>query len=266
MRNILSLRIYIFLILHWRRISFAIMLYAINESGEKAMATPKGKAFCPACGRAVVARCGTRKARHWAHKHGEGCDPWFEETAWHLAWKSMVRPGCCEVVIRRGGMAHRADIIGNRKTVIELQHSPIAPDEMRARERFYGRMIWVIDAAPFFGNMSFTWKGDYALMAWRYPRTALVAAKKPVYLHLPCGNIFRLECTYPKRYGRHLSGWGRFMGWKPFFHLYLSSVVKQEYSDGFQPDIIKGRSYHRPMHVSGCECRMEQEYPGCALH
>ncbi|AFC99920.1 Competence protein [Methanocella conradii HZ254] len=248
------------------------MLYAINARGEKVQATPRGIAFCPVCRRAVVARCGTCKARHWAHKHGEGCDPWFEETAWHLAWKSIVRPESCEVVIRRGKTAHRADIVGNRNTVIELQHSPIAPEEMRAREKFYGKMIWIIDAACFFGNMSFVLKDDYALMAWHYPRTALLTAKKPIYFHLPCGNIFRLECAYPKRRGHPLSGWGRFMGWKPFFHLYFSSVAKQQYSDGLQPDIIKDRRdielsrlkfHHSSRLTPRCDCGLSPEYSNC---
>ena len=39
---------------------------------------------------------------------------------------------------------HRADIRTPRG-MIELQHSPIAPEEIREREALYGRMIWLLD-------------------------------------------------------------------------------------------------------------------------
>ena len=33
--------------------------------------------------------------------------------------------------------------------VLEFQNSPMPPDELRAREAFYGCMIWIVNAAPF---------------------------------------------------------------------------------------------------------------------
>jgi len=191
-----------------------------------------------------------------------------------VAWKSIVRESRCEVVIRHGGITHRADIVGNRNTVIELQHSPISPDEVRARERFYGSMIWVFDAAGFFGNLVLEPKDDYATVSWYYPRMALFLARKPVYLHLPCGNIFKLEHAYPKRQGEPLRGWGRFTGWKPFFHLYLSSVVKYEHMDGEQPGAIKDRDdidipelrFHHGARVEArCGCDSGAEYSNCGI-
>ncbi len=248
------------------------MLYALNGKGEKVPATPRGRAFCPICRSDVIAKCGPKIARHWAHKHSSSCDKWFEETAWHVAWKRIVRESRCEVVLRQGDMAHRADIVGNRNTVIELQHSSISPDEVRARERFYGNMIWVFDAAGFFGNMILEPIDDYVAISWYYLRMALFLARKPVYFHLPCGNIFKLEYAYPKRRGEPLHGWGRFIGWKPFFHLYLSSVVKSEYKDGEQPETIKNRTdidisklkFHHSIKInSRCGCDSRAEYLNC---
>jgi hypothetical protein len=44
---------------------------------------------------------------------------------------------------------HRADVVGPRNFVVELQHSAIPPSEIEEREEHYGRMIWLFDAAPF---------------------------------------------------------------------------------------------------------------------
>jgi competence protein CoiA len=248
------------------------MLYALNGYGEKVPATPKGRAFCPVCRCDVIAKCGSKIARHWAHKHCSACDPWPEETAWHVAWKSIIKESRCEVIIQRSGRIHRADIVGNRNTVIELQHSSISPVELHDRERYYGKMIWVFDAAGFFGNMVFAPVDDYVAISWYYPRMALLLARKPMYFHLPCGNIFKLEHIFPKRPGEPLHGWGRFIGWKPFFHLYLSSVVKSRYMDGDQPETIKDRSdtdisklkFHHSIKInSRCECDSGAEYLNC---
>lgn len=120
--------------------------------------------------------------------------------------------------------------------------------------------------------MAFKAKGDYATIAWYYPRAIFFTAKKPIYFHLPCGNLFKLEQAYRKKYGKPLSGWGRFIGWKPFFHLYLSSVVNPEYSDGSQPEAIRIRAeadlsklaFHHSMGIkSRCECDAKAEYPNC---
>lgn len=251
------------------------MLYALDLlDGEKAQAIPGGIAICPACGRCVIAKCGSKKARHWAHRTGNTCDSWFEETAWHIAWKSVVREERCENIIKRRDEIHRADITGNRNTVIELQHSALSLEEIRERERFYDNMIWVVDAAGFFGNIIFKMKGEYTAIAWYNPRVAFLKAKKPVYFDLPCGNIFKLEYGYPKIHDHPLAGWGRFIGWKPFFHRYLSSVVKDEYKSGEQPEAIRDHGgldlarlkfHHNMRIVSRCECGSSDEYPNCRL-
>jgi hypothetical protein len=49
---------------------------------------------------------------------------------------------------------HRADIVGNRGVVVELQHSLISNEDVRAREAFYGKMVWLFDATPFLHNLN----------------------------------------------------------------------------------------------------------------
>ncbi len=50
---------------------------------------------------------------------------------------------------------HRADILGNFDVVIELQHSNISIDEIKKREEFYKKMIWIVDANHFTENLFF---------------------------------------------------------------------------------------------------------------
>ena len=127
------------------------MQYALIE-GSRALPAPRAKAECPACSAPVIAKCGTRVVWHWAHAAGRHCDPWWEnETDWHRTWKSQVPEAWREVVMfdDRSGEKHIADIRTDTGFVIELQHSAMTPEELRSREQFYERMIWIVDARPF---------------------------------------------------------------------------------------------------------------------
>ncbi len=132
------------------------MMYARIVDGSVSVALKGVAGVCPSCGKPMTPKCGDLKVHHWAHRGKRDCDPWFEgETAWHMGWKNIVRPECCEVVIGD----HRADIatvgeFGNR-LVVELQHSPIAPEVVRNREAFYGNMIWLFHATPFESQVLF---------------------------------------------------------------------------------------------------------------
>jgi hypothetical protein len=44
---------------------------------------------------------------------------------------------------------HVADVKTANNMVIELQNSPMSLPELRSREAFYGRMIWIVNAAKF---------------------------------------------------------------------------------------------------------------------
>ena len=81
---------------------------------------------------------------HWTHHAGADCDPWSESmTEWHLGWQRAVPPERREVVMG----PHRADIVTASGGVVEIQHSPVSPDVIAAREAFYGdQMAWIFDA------------------------------------------------------------------------------------------------------------------------
>lgn len=163
------------------------MLFAKDSDGNRVAAKPGATGECPGCNGALVPRCGELVSWHWAHRAGPDCDPWSEgESEWHRSWKRSVYPDCCEVQMG----PHRADIVTG-STVTELQHSQISPMEIRERERFYGRMVWIFNAAPFIRNLNFRPRDGFVSFRWKWPRKSLGAVTKPMYWDL--GNGFSLE-------------------------------------------------------------------------
>lgn len=117
-------------------------------SGRRVEAQPKLRAICPACSGEVIAKCGQHIVWHWAHSSRSHCDQWWEsETDWHREWKNRFPSEWQEVprIDDRTGELHIADVKTAANLVIEFQRSSIHLDEVRAREDFYDRMIWVID-------------------------------------------------------------------------------------------------------------------------
>jgi competence protein CoiA len=117
-------------------------------SGQRVEAYPGGRAKCHRCNGEVIAKCGTHRVFHWAHRGMRDCDTWGEkETDWHRAWKNNFPAECQEFVQHdeQSGEKHIADVRTPHGLVIEFQHSPLDPLERAARERFYGNMVWVVD-------------------------------------------------------------------------------------------------------------------------
>jgi hypothetical protein len=117
----------------------------INDVRSEAIKGAKG--FCPVCGSELVAKCGELKIHHWAHRGDRNCDPWWEnETDWHRSWKNNFPIEWQEIVhYDKKGEKHIADIKTPNEWVIEFQHSFLNPEERRARNAFYGKLIWVVD-------------------------------------------------------------------------------------------------------------------------
>jgi len=110
-------------------------------------ATPGAQGKCPGCDADLIARCGTKKVWHWAHKGQRHCDHWWEnETQWHRNWKNHL-PSDWQVIAARDerGELHIADVKTPKGMVVEFQHSYIKPDEARKRTDFHQPMFWVVD-------------------------------------------------------------------------------------------------------------------------
>lgn len=118
-----------------------------NSNALRIEASPQAKGTCPSCGAELIARCGTKKVWHWAHKGRRHCDPWWEsETEWHRQWKNHFPLEWQEVPARdANGELHVADIKTEHNLVIEFQHSAIKPEEVIKRSEFYQNIIWIID-------------------------------------------------------------------------------------------------------------------------
>jgi competence protein CoiA len=115
----------------------------------KLEATKGLKGICPSCSSELIAKCGTIKINHWAHKGTRNCDPWWEnEKEWHRTWKNNFSTEWQEIILKDEltGEKHIADIRTAHGLLIEFQHSHIAPIERTKRENFYKKMIWVVDA------------------------------------------------------------------------------------------------------------------------
>ena len=116
-------------------------------NGTETEATKGAKGFCRCCGSELVAKCGEVYVNHWAHKGNRNCDPWWEnETEWHRAWKEKFPLEWQEVVHKdKNGEKHIADVKTESGCVIEFQHSYLKPEERRARNAFYPKLVWVVD-------------------------------------------------------------------------------------------------------------------------
>lgn len=102
---------------------------------------------CPGCGNAMIAKCGEVRIWHWAHRGRRHCDLWWEnETEWHRNWKGRFPEDWQEVVHHaKDRERHIADVKTSDGWVIEFQHSYIKPEERRSREKFYPKLVWLID-------------------------------------------------------------------------------------------------------------------------
>jgi hypothetical protein len=95
----------------------------------------------------MTAKCGEHRVRHWAHRGTRTCDPWWEsETDWHRAWKNQFPREWQEIIHQsEAGEKHIADVKTEYRVVLEFQHSHLRRDEREAREKFYQKMVWVVD-------------------------------------------------------------------------------------------------------------------------
>jgi competence protein CoiA len=134
------------------------MQYAL-VNGFRAEPTKGKKGICEGCNREVIAKCGSVKIHHWAHKNIVDCDSWYEpETQWHRDWKNNFPMEYREVSFTNPitNEKHRADIHTPKGVTIEFQNSPISIDELRSRDEFYKSLIWVVNGAKFKENFSLT--------------------------------------------------------------------------------------------------------------
>lgn len=221
------------------------MRYAIVD-GTKQLPSKGTWGSCPSCNATVVSKCGPLVVHHWAHKAGADCDSWSEPIGpWHLEWQSQVKPDFVEVVVG----PHRADLIGKGDCVIELQHSPIPKDDIRAREDFYGNMVWVFDATDRF-EMVATGKRVF----FSFGRTKHIGlCTKPIFLDFG-STLVEVESITEDVAHMNGYGWARSREW--FSETFLSDRIIEGNPgpSSTSPKInvrwSKNRRYDRTKHLS----------------
>lgn len=170
------------------------MRYALVNNS-RAEATPSTPGICEHCSTPVVAKCGSINAWHWAHTSLEDCDSWAEPISeWHRAWQDLVPPENREVTIGN----HRADIVTPDGVVVEIQHSSLAPADIKAREDHYGRMVWIYDAVDAYeaDRFEFHDRRTYKTFRWKHARTSLKVARMPVFLDLGEGGVMKIRTLH----------------------------------------------------------------------
>lgn len=121
------------------------MQFALID-GRRCKASPGIVGVCQSCSSPMIAKCGDLRAWHWAHRGDRRCDPWWEETEWHVSWKARFPADWQEVIQRaESGEKHIADVKSPNGCVLEFQHSRLADEERNAREAFYKKMVWIVD-------------------------------------------------------------------------------------------------------------------------
>ena len=129
------------------------MKFAKDAEGKRILPFKHGRGICPVCESTVIARCGNKRAHHWAHESLVSCAyteyEHTHETPWHINWKNHFPSSWQEIILRSPeGEKHISDVRTPHGLTIEFQHSPISEEERISREKFYsseGGMVWVVD-------------------------------------------------------------------------------------------------------------------------
>jgi hypothetical protein len=126
-------------------------MIAALVNGKLARADYGLPAACPECHGEVYARLPAHAIRHWAHKplpDGQVRDctrDAGEMSEWHRAWQAERTDLAC---IEVQGEGFRADVVNAAGFIIEFQRSRITEDEVRRREQYWRKGVWVADGHP----------------------------------------------------------------------------------------------------------------------
>ncbi|CAN5444394.1 hypothetical protein BH10BAC5_BH10BAC5_28450 [soil metagenome] len=127
-------------------------------NGLKTEAKPNLNGICMLCKNPTISACGALNIWHWRHISKKNCDDWWEsETPWHREWKSNFPSAWRETIHHdpHTNEKHIADVKTMNGVVLEFQNSPIDLQELQSREKFYDKLIWVVNALSFKKNFEF---------------------------------------------------------------------------------------------------------------
>lgn len=174
-----------------------------EKDGKRILPNPLEKnAVCPICKSSVIAKCGKIKVWHWSHKSGEDCDSFSDgETEWHLNWKNEFTNDWQEVIMEKDNEKHRADIKTKDGLVIEFQNSSISIEDINEREKFYGKIKWVLNGGKFAQNLILKDKNGFKTFRWKWPPKTWLQSNRPIYIDMqPLVNEWIEFVNLPPKY------------------------------------------------------------------
>ena len=156
------------------------------DTGERIEALKNTDAICEICTEKLIAKCGEIMVHHWSHASSSDCDSWYEpETVWHREMKNYFPKQNQEITMQN----HRADVKTDTGVVVEFQNSSISTEEIKEREAFYGRMVWLINGDEFKNNFCYvnlsqakierSFCVDYQ---WQHFRKSWLASNRPIFI------------------------------------------------------------------------------------
>jgi competence protein CoiA len=180
------------------------MLYAIIDN-EKEKAVPGVVGICPHCEGEMIPKCGEINQWHWAHKN-KSVDCLKEpETEWHRNWKLFGNKRNVEVRIKKGARFKITDMKLKCGYHVEFQNSPIDVREIREREAFYKKMIWVFNCIePYESKRLFLRKKSQSIYALRYWIENLEHISE-INKRIVDDNFYTIKWKYPRKTIEHTS-------------------------------------------------------------
>lgn len=231
------------------------MKFGLDKSTKERIEPRPGLlANCPCCEAELISKCGDIKVHHWAHKKGHDCDPWWEpETEWHRKWKNKFKTEWQETIKfdSETGEKHIADIYNpNIDLVIEFQNSPIDIEEMESREKFYKKMLWIVNAEKFdFATSSLDeWNEDVERLEKKFRRDAFKMHKKPTYELHEKNFEHELELKRIEKavaYGKMTLDEGKYRKWE--IETQMTKNMADFYADGENETAMSLKKYHEEL-------------------
>lgn len=165
------------------------MEIALDKIGNRVSAynaSEHAEYFCPICRNSVIFKNGSINVPHFAHKSDACKDTWhYDMSDWHFSMQNRFPEDQREVVIKEGGVTHRADIL-LKNMIIEFQHSPISIDELQERNIFYRsagyKIAWVFDVQDQYDYesiQSVDTDNDSLMFKWLNPKRFLRCFPSP---------------------------------------------------------------------------------------
>lgn len=194
------------------------MLYGNDSENNKIEPTPNTHAYCPDCNAELIAKCGSIKIWHWAHKANSSYCNYMPETEWHLDWKRRAIDCGHNVEVKIDN--HITDIMRtDMKRVIELQHSSIMPSDIINRcetfKTIEHKIDWVFDLEDKYdeNNLIFRQKDGFYTFKQKWQKSVLhvlfddknMPLYGRVFFDVGFTKMFRVYKLYSKG-----SGWGKF--------------------------------------------------------